>query len=198
MQHPTDAEVEFGEEMASFLLSIANERFDADPHISQNICIECSVHISKNISRLYETHQATGNILDAKVDPLKIIANISFWIRKLKPLSRCYRGGGGADAGIEIPDINEKISLYLAEVLTVNCAYIGLLDDMKRNKDISSRLFSQNIADMFRNFDDTISSPDEPNNTIRQRMIYDMRFRTYGPHHLSHVLTQVVMSAGIK
>ena len=197
VKHPTEGEVAFAASLANSIVEIAKERFETDPVVSFNVCVECSVHIHKNISRLYETHQNAGNILDAKVDPLKIFANIAFWIRKLKPISSAFRVES-VDEDVEIVDINEKLSLYLAEALVANAAYRGLLADMKRNLDISDRAFATNIVEIFRNFDDVISTSEEPTNTMRQRMIYDMRFRTYGPHHLSHVLTQVVMAAGIR
>jgi hypothetical protein len=195
--HPSEAEVDYATRLANMIVKIAKERFDTDPVVSFKVCVECSIHIHKNVTRLYETHQSAGTSLDAKVDPLKIIANIAFWIRKLKPISGAFRTEPG-QGDVEIVDINEKLSLYLAEALVTNAAYRGLLDDMKRNKDVSSRLFANSIVEIFRNFDDVISTSDEPTNTIRERMIYDMRFRTYGPHHFSHVLTQVVMSAGTR
>lgn len=95
-----------------------------------------------------------------RLDHVKFAAYLCFWFRKLKPI---WKGSDKA-TGKRVPDINERISLYmLAEMLYE-------LD--KRHKPDVAKVRKQNFEGFF-------SSP------RFEYVIKSMRNRTFGPHHFA-------------
>src|SRR6266851_3873064 len=91
LKHPTKEETSFAISLYALLTMSLSDYFGARGEVSKLKCIEASIHIHKDVRRLFQTHQNDGNfVLSGEVDPIKVIAFVAFWIRKSKPVSSCY------------------------------------------------------------------------------------------------------------
>lgn len=200
--HPTADEQEFAISLRNLIKSLMSEHFEADGHVSVLICTEVSIHAHKDVAKLFHTHQGDGRLHQSgRVDPLKIVSIVAFWIRKLKPVSQCFRVSS-ADRSYkgEMVDINERLALSIAQYVTLKLSLDGHLNSLKRSRDISDFTFAELIGRAFSNLKDILSDsrPEDTTvntNSIYERILYDMRFRTYGAHHISSMLVQTVSSA---
>lgn len=157
--------------------------------VSYRCCEEAIIHHGRDIDRLYVTHHKY-------VHPTKHCSYLSFWIRKLKPVSKAYptriiKEFKEEDLPIfeEITNINEEVALHLA--FRSLYRYIEENQIKFPSTDVGVRALSV--------YNDVLSeyllSPDENEMSVGNRfsmLVYDMRFRTFGPHHLTHVLTHIL------
>lgn len=205
--HPTTGETRFALKLRDNLRVFLERHFDAQADVSELLCIEASIHFHKDIQKILQTHQSDGQlVLDGQVDPLKIISYMVFWIRKVKPISNCYHKADIEKAprptDLEIADINERVSISLGQYLTLKLCLAGRLEKMKINKNISKDIVYERLQKIFANYKDLIVCEDDEDcnlvnkNSVYERMVYDMRFRTFGPHHFTLLLTQAVSMAG--
>lgn len=159
-------------------------------HVSYSTTEEVVVHFWRDIERLYAIHHE-------QVNATKSCSYISFWVRKLKPISDAYPTtaiSNLSDEGVpphfaEITDINEQVAVFLAlRVLRNAIEEYGAISvvDMACGA----------ILDIFDRVTDAyLTSEVEDNLSMGLRfemIVYDMRFRTYGPHHLTHILTHIM------
>jgi hypothetical protein len=161
--------------------------------LSPALFYDLALHLREDIRR-----QA---VWDTKgIRPAKYAAYLAFWIRKIKPISLAF------DAGLyvrynrspprmaEIVDINEKVAIRLAfdyiskfnekNKLTVHKVESGHCGDcvIEYNKEKYKRIMNDFCYQKLAN----------DGKCVLETLISDMRYRTFGPHHLVHLFDQFV------
>jgi hypothetical protein len=189
---PGTVEQQFCDELApelyAALLDILG-KMRVNAHVSYSVTEEVVIHFWRDMERLYATHHE-------KVHVTKSCSYAAFWIRKLKPISDAYPEASLVSVGktevppheAEITDINEQVAIHLSLTLMRNC--------IRDNRII--RVEGVEKASLLAIFDrvaaDYLTSEMEDGMSMGPRfasMVYDMRFRTYGPHHLTHFLVHI-------
>jgi len=174
----------------NIIIGQALRKINVIAHVSYAITEEISIHFWRDMERLYAIHHEQINVT-------KSCSYIAFWVRKLKPVSDAYPLQAYQDLAkdeqpngeYEITDINEQISLHLSLSLLRNC-----LEDNRvaGEADIGQ---PQMLAAFDKVSEDYLTSVVEDGMSMGLRfdsMVYDMRFRTYGPHHLTHFLVHIM------
>ena len=162
---------------------------------------EAVYHWQKDIARLSENQ-------DDGVNPAKYISYFSFWIRKIKPINDAFHAmdityeseGACAHYTKEVTDINERISLFLAMSQLLAYAKNGQLDGVDPNDPdprvggiIAQRVLSlKSFFVRFMNFSADVGATKGSNYAS---LVYDMRYRTFGPHHLTTWLNQAIFAS---
>lgn len=161
-----------------------------DAYLSYRIVEEVVVHFWRDMERLYAIHHEHVHVT-------KACSYVAFWVRKLKPISDAHPEKIfqiiGEDAtpplSAELTDINEQVAIHLAIRLLRNC-----IED-NRVIDIEGRTREQ----VLETFDEVVENylvseiEDGMSMGLRfQSIVYDMRFRTFGPHHLTQFLTHIM------
>lgn len=188
-----DAEQEFRDEYAPELYDAIVEllqKLNVSAHVSYAITEEIAIHFWRDLERLYAIHHEQINVT-------KACSYIAFWVRKLKPVSDAYpleayqglKTGEQPNGEYEITDVNEQIALHLSLSLLRKC-----LEDNRvtGEADIDQ---AKMLAAFDKVSEDYLTSVVEDGMSMGLRfdsMIYDMRFRTYGPHHLTHFLVHIM------
>lgn len=187
-----DAEQEFCDQFAPELYDALLEllrKLGVDAHVSYLVVEEVAIHFWRDIERLYVTHHE-------QVHVTKSCSYIAFWVRKLKPISDAYPVAVLAASDdkppspdAEITDINEQVSVHLSLSLLRNC--------IEDNRIIQiSGVETPGVIEAFDKVsEDYLTSEIEDGMSMGLRfesMVYDMRFRTYGPHHLTHFLVHIM------
>lgn len=156
-------------------------------------CHDVIVHLSRDMDRLYALHQTL-------VHPAKHVAYAAFWIRKIKPVSCAYPLAEIAtaqkkktlvDDGSELADVNERICLYYTRHLI--CEYVKH-KQIATPAELTTEKYISNIQLIFDRFVKD-ESPGPALNNRFEAMIYDMRYRTYGPHHYVHTVNYLLKDA---
>jgi hypothetical protein len=185
--------IELGQALRFNLDVILREDLQCMGTVSLACCYDVIEHHNRDIERLYAVHQKL-------VHPSKHIAYAAFWIRKLKPVDSTYpiaeieraiRTKTPINQSLEVRDINERICLYYTFSLLneyVNDNHIELPSG------VSKEDFLVNIGRVFRKF---VSGGDiGPGLTDRyEAIVYDMRYRTFGPHHVVHLVSYLLTEA---
>jgi hypothetical protein len=156
-------------------------------------CNDVIVHLDRDMDRLYALHQIV-------VHPAKHVAYAAFWIRKIKPVSFAWPMDAIADAkkrnaivdeGLEVADINERICLhYMCHQI---CEYVKNAQ-IATPASFSIDKYVDNIRHTFSEFI-IDRAPGPALNNRFEAMIYDMRYRTFGPHHLVHTVNYLLKEA---
>lgn len=185
--------IELGQELRFTLGVILREDLQCMGTVSLACCYDVIEHHSRDIERLYAVHQQL-------VHPSKHIAYAAFWIRKLKPVDSSYptseveraiRAKKPIDESLELRDVNERICLHYTFRL-LNEYVIG--NHIKPPNGISKGDFLLNIERVFQNF----VSGGDAGPVLRDRyeaIVYDMRYRTFGPHHVVHLVNYLLTEA---
>lgn len=135
------------------------------------------------------------------IRPAKHVAYLAFWIRKIKPISRAYpvavwaaaaNAGTLPDPTYEIVDINERLAIkYAFEVLA----------DFSKNEKVTIHTSGEDDAHslkynegLYKDFVTKYCEQKLGNSgkTVFETLVHNMRYRTFGPHHLVHIFDQVV------
>jgi hypothetical protein len=176
------------------------DEMSVNAHVSYCAVEEVIIHYWRDLERLNAVHHEV-------IHPTKACSYLAFWVRKLKPVSDAFheRVVEAIDGKIAVPeiigdkeilrhtheitDINEQVSIHLAVRLLRNCVRDGRaveLDGWKPGE-------IANVFDKVANNYLTSDLEDGISMGLRfYNIIYDMRFRTYGPHHLTQILTHIV------
>jgi hypothetical protein len=172
------------------ICGVLDSDFHYSAFVSYRICEEIIIHYRRDIDRLYAMH---GKYLH----PTKHCSYYAFWIRKLKPISKAYPVLPLQEpAKLECPlletedtAINEKLALVSALRSLQRYIADGSIK-FPNGTDISFYLkeFDKYLIKYFESVDVTDSSM----GNRMQTLIYDLRYRTFGPHHLTHVLTHII------
>jgi len=188
-----DAQQEFRDEYAPELYDLVVDllqKLNTSAHVSYAITEEIAIHFWRDLERLYAIHHEQINVT-------KTCSYLAFWVRKLKPVSDAYplQAYEGLDADeqpnreYEVTDINEQISLHLSLTLLRHC-----LEDSRITE--AANIDREEILAAFDKVsEEYLTSVVEDGMSMGLRfdsMVYDMRFRTYGPHHLTHFLVHIM------
>lgn len=121
------------------------------------------------------------------VRPSKHVGFIAFWIRKLKPIGFAYSADGD-----EIVDINEQFALFVAFEMLSDFARASQIIIHDIDADTNRTLVYDEKR--FRRCIDRFCGQKVDLNGIAMfdRLVRDLRFRTFGPHHLVHLFDQFV------
>lgn len=156
--------------------------------LSQPILFEAAYYFLRDINRI---RAQQGD----KVTAAKFAGYLGFWIRKLKPLSMAFEEAED-DPGAEIVYLNELVGLQLALNYLIEDGKgknEKLAFDPIRYRceeiDCDGRKCLRDYIRMYLSL-----------TTNYDYIIYSMRHRTFGPHHLVSILEHLVFGActGIK
>jgi hypothetical protein len=183
----------FADELRYTLEVILREDLQCIGTVSLMSCLDVIEHHGRDIDRLYAFHQEL-------VHPSKHIAYAAFWIRKLKPVGssfpiaeveRAALEQRPVNAALEVRDVNERICLYYTFRLLTAIAKRDVI------KPTASLTRDQFIAKIRRAFDNFLAGADlGPMLGDRfQAIVYDMRYRTFGPHHVVHLVNYLLSEA---
>lgn len=184
---------------AQLLAKLIEQCLTENPHpVQAEVSIHCLINVisrwEREVSRLIE-HQKLG------VHPAKMIAYQAFWIRKLKPISNAYdlrdiqaASKLGKEVGIEkeILDINERVSIKVAVKYLIRYVEKGL---------IPAPLQPNSIAKPAKATPGQINAYLEKylyqDSRVFEDLVYNQRYRTFGPHHFTHILDQALFGAAL-
>jgi hypothetical protein len=161
--------------------------------VSYANCYDVIFHLDRDIDRLYALHQKL-------VHPSKHVAYTAFWIRKIKPVSSAFflsdmkiaeKRKAFVDEKLEVADINERVCLYY--IWRSVATYIEH-DQIALPKNITKDRYIENVERIFQEFVADRSTGPALNNRFNE-VLYDMRYRTFGPHHLVHIATYLLREA---
>jgi hypothetical protein len=161
--------------------------------VSLACCYDVIEHHSRDIERLYAVHQKL-------VHPSKHIAYAAFWIRKLKPIDSSYplseieeaiNSDRPINESLELRDVNERICLWYTFRLLSSYVSRGYI---KVPSGLSVEKFTKNIESVFVDF--ITEQTEGPVLSDRfEAHVYDMRYRTFGPHHVVHLVNYLLTEA---
>jgi len=175
--------------------------------VSLSGCEDVVVHYERDIERLLVIHPEG-------VHPSKLVGYLMFWTRKLKPISCAYKlqdivRADDKENLEEMVLINEMAAIFIALHLTLSYAADGILSHKEEtvqgfninpssseleNRDNFQNCLSQLIsAYLFNKID-----RGHGDGNIFTSIIYDMRYRTFGPHHVVHFINHLVYAARAK
>ncbi len=134
------------------------------------------------------------------IRPAEYAAHLAFWIKKLKPIVKLticemwkpLEGGVPVNPSMEIIDINEQAAIRLAFVHLAGCAKKGqvtihdkasgefcvLSYDDQMYKASVQKFLSQKL--------------DLDGKSVSDKLIEDMRYRSFDTHHFVHMFDQFV------
>lgn len=172
------------------ILNILDEN-SVDADVSFKVCEEVVVHYRRDMERLYATHHK-------QVHPTKHCSYLAFWIRKLKPISNAFPCSsikdeeGNRPVGDEYTTINEQVSLFCAlrSLHDYIAAGVVPLPGSHAPEQWLERYRLAVAAYLSSDVDAELSMGDR-----FESLVYDLRFRTFGPHHLTHTLTHILLEA---
>ncbi len=166
------------------------QKMELNAHVSFSITKEVAIHFWRDMERLYATHHE-------QVHVTKACSYLAFWVRKLKPISDAipnsiagrFQDGDEYPHYAEVTNVNEQAALHLAVQLLRNCIRDGRLV-------INERLSKSTVLKVFDRVTlEYLTSELEDGMSMGLRfdsIVYDMRFRTFGPHHLTHMMTYML------
>lgn len=160
--------------------------------LSKALFYDLAFHWRRDLDRMQD---------DKGIRPAKTAAYMAFWIRKTKPISNAY-----ALATIqayknkiipfteEITNINEKVATRLAFQIIAQCAEKGFLKihDSQTNQDIPLVYNRKKYEEAVSGYCNQKLGLD--GKSVLEVLIYDMRYRAFGPHNLVHIFDQFVFS----
>lgn len=135
------------------------------------------------------------------VRPAKHSAYLAFWIRKLKPISRAYylhdiksamTANNSIDPTKEIIDINERAAIRMAFAYLAGFGKAGkiIIHDTSDDKFLALKYEDLKYRE---SVDAYLKKKLGLNGmTVSEKLIDDMRYRSFGPHHLVHIFDQFV------
>jgi hypothetical protein len=166
-------------------------------NISFAICKEIGTHWERDIAKL-EQNQSNGVAIE------KIIGYFSFWVRKLQPISEAHpvvKEDGILVKKIEQTNthINELVSIHGIKLLALK--YFDAMEKFENhlgntNRALSYKEDAEKLEEKFNVLFDAINTEDLYRSFL-QICLYDMRFRTFGPHHLTHAVRFLMFMSDI-
>jgi hypothetical protein len=188
------------------LQDILSEDLKCMGTVSLACCYDVVEHHDRDMERLYKVHQRTRLVHQSKH-----IAYAAFWIRKLKPVDSSFpitevedaiKSKRPIDETKEVRDVNERICLWCMYRLLRAAIIDGKVEPPKG---MTVEQFLPQLDSVFLKFrEEPASGPasEEPVSgpasqqpaawpVLKDRFdahVYDMRYRTFGPHHLVHLV----------
>jgi hypothetical protein len=169
--------------------------------IDVEICQDIADHWERDVKKL-ESSQQSGIAIE------KLIGYYAFWVRKLQPVTKAHPFIDNNKGGITIIEeksnthINELVAIYLIKILAVR--YFN--DKISEQKSLKTKEAASNVADyeqyisgVEKHFSDLFSSINSPElyRSFLNVCLYDMRYRTFGPHHFTHAVRFLMFNSGV-
>lgn len=182
-------------ELRYALQDILREDLKCMGTVSLACCYDVVEHHDRDMDRLYTVHQPKK-----LVHPSKHIAYLAFWVRKLKPVDSSYpiseveeaiKLDRPIDDSREVRDVNERICLWYMFRLLNACIGIG---QIAPPNGMTADKFLSNLDSVFLKFREEPSGGPVLNDRFDAH-VYDMRYRTFGPHHLVHLANYLISEA---
>ena len=139
--------------------------------------------------------------------PTEHAAYLAFWIRKLKPISQAFylcdvdtsqTAGTPIDPTKEIIDINERAAIRLAFAHFAGCCKHGKIIT---HSPVTGEFLALKYEDSA--FGSSVQKYlgqklDMNGKTVMDKLIHDMRYRSFGPHHLVHIFDQFIFGLPVE
>jgi hypothetical protein len=143
----------------------------------------------------------TARIGAEHIRPAEYAAHLAFWIKKLKPISQAYhlqdmeaarKAGIPVNPSMEIIDINEQAAIRLAFVHLAGCAKNGQVTI--HNKALGDFCVLSYDDQMYKASVQKFLSQklDLDGRSVSDKLIEDMRYRSFDAHHFVHMFDQFV------
>lgn len=167
--------------------------------LSNALFYDLAFHLREDLDR-------QERLAENGIRPAKHAAYLAFWLRKVKPVSNAFYVSttqeyeGLPPVYEEIVDINEKLAIRLAFTYLESFNEMERLeihvDGRDRKIKYNKTIFQKEIKDFCH------QKLGNDGKDVLETLITDMRYRTFGPHHLEHLFDQFVfrlsMQAGLK
>jgi hypothetical protein len=173
---------------------ILRESMGIRADLSKNLFFDAALHWKEDMDRLYKKD-------DKGIRPAKHVAFMAFWIRKIKPITGAYyhhtvmqyaTQGKCIPPEEEIIDVNERVAIRLAFDQLAGFAENGelLFHDGETGQD---RKLAYDKASFMQAVDRYCRQKHGVDGKcVLETLIYDMRYRSFGPHNLVHIFDQFV------
>jgi hypothetical protein len=160
---------------------------DLVAYVSLKTCEEIVDRFRHDVARLLEGKNQRN------IHPAKYVGYLCFWVRKLKPISRAFsrtetqkakdRGGALAHQD-EIITANETVTVSLCVLWLFKFCKAGKIPELNgMTVDRAKERLSNAMFDVL-NLGSDVGARE---GSILESVTYDMRYRTFGPHHLVHL-----------
>ncbi len=182
---PSQDEVTDLAENAHRLIERYLHEINVEAHISKKTIVELAYFFYRDIYRIKV--QQNDHVTAAK-----FAGYLGFWIRKLKPISEAFNiGANKEDPNLEIIEINELAALQIAINVLIQDGKGGaeseLHDPVRRNCQDNTCDGKVCLTEYIRLYFGLPTNVDY--------ILYSMRHRTFGPHHLVNSLEHLVFGA---
>jgi hypothetical protein len=189
----TDAQRSSAASLRRLIESVLTDYCGCVGSVSELACQDIIVHHERDLARLRVIHPEG-------VHPSKHIGYLVFWIRKLKPAANAFpidqvlaHASGDIPPDHEITTINELICIYVAQHLVLSYADDGLIGPHFESEQRES--FKNRIKAIATGVLSSRIDVGHSEGNVFRSFIYDMRYRTFGPHHVVHFINHVVYAA---
>ncbi|HLO77922.1 MAG TPA: hypothetical protein VK196_15820 [Magnetospirillum sp.] len=172
------------------------------------------------IKRWDKDIRRVSEVQDGNVSAVKYIAYQTFWLRKLKPVTSAFRVADIAAAeeksklseesamrwlaNQEVIDINEQLAVAVAVKHLLWYAKSGdfpapyAAGQFDANTQVGAPVpfdvdALRRYLQYFLKYSATKPTGAQ-RKTTRDNLVYNLRYRTFGPHHLTHVFEQALMA----
>lgn len=166
--------------------------------IDLTICDDVYTHWKRDIEKLLSFH---GH--DHGVALEKVIGYLSFWIRKLKPISNPIpinldeEGEVVFLKGYSQSLINELVSIYIVKIFILDYCNEKVQESVSQEEKDHYSSVKSNVEINFDLFFSTLGSS-EFRKSFLSSCLYDMRYRTFGPHHVVHVVRAFLAGVNLR
>ncbi len=184
------------------------DKMRVDGLISRQVTHDVTLRWARDVNRLNDGQGPNG------LSPLKYIAYQAFWVRKLKPVAHAWpreevraaeQEERKLSQGLEVVTVNEQVAIRLIIRLALKYAEENQYPSPDYNGyTIARPIPPGHLREYFRAYlqhpvkDSMPASPEgeaERHGTTLDNLIYNMRYRTFGPHHMTHILEQAIFAA---
>jgi hypothetical protein len=159
---------------------------DFAAHVSMKTCEEIVDRFRHDIARLLEGKNQRN------IHPAKYVGYLCFWVRKLKPISRAFPRGEAQKAkdngeklahSLEIITANEIVTVSLCVLWLFKFCKAGKIPELGGPVEKAKHRLGNAMFDVL-NLGSDVGARE---GSILESVTYDMRYRTFGPHHLVHL-----------
>lgn len=191
------------EQLRATLHKLLAENIGSVGTVSYITCEDIIAHHERDLNRLIKLHH------QQTIEPSKHIGYLVFWVRKLKPISAAYPislltdnvgnllpGSTPVLERHEVISINELVSIYLAQHLMLLYAHLGKIKREQQELSESERnALKNNMIEIIKGILTSHTDAGHAMGNVFDAFVYDMRYRTFGPHHVVHFVNHVIYAA---
>ena len=157
--------------------------------VSLECCLNIITHYDRDVIRLANAQESK------KLHPSKPIGYLAFWIRKLKPISNAYplnllSKSPTGELSEECLDINEMVAIYIMGYLLEKYAEKGvLIPNQSKEKTLATTI---RVTETFHDLLNSRLFLGSEAGNVFSSLKHDMRYRTFGPHHMVHIVNSII------